>query len=275
MSKQTPESRHSKIRSQLVRFEIEALSTLLHFWAENRDDEQRPRAWRSRLPSFRVAVLKGLGEEVTRRGPRSHKIPPELVADERCVMLDMAQVICDECPEEDRHAIRKWLDSVEIPTTVDGCSSLTRSFPGPVQSLDSIARLLVGLRDPPASIAHEIVSRRLSVIRVETARKAPRVASKLDREQPRSRSQRVLASVLLDLCSYPPNAERLTLVARALDALCSSGYPPRMLYYLVQLAHKIPKEISIRLPPEQDIESLCAAVAGHHTSNRFGDLVKP
>ncbi len=228
-----------KVRDDLAAFELEALSLLLHMRAGQPPARNRREKWVDRLPGFRRAVYEGMHS-----GGRE-KVPREILKDDYVAVLPAVQWACALI----RKGRSKWSpEECFCQCFGDLEIEFCRPFPCPRSYVEEFEEA----QESPSDIAAELVGRRLGLSGEKVRKSRYR-----ERNLKGTSIQCVLASLFLDLASYPPDEERRATQALVLDTLFCTGYQTIKLYYLVQIAHCLDKPIAFAAPDNNEVRSLC------------------
>jgi hypothetical protein len=150
----------------------------------------------------------------------------------------------------------EWLKEARLPLKLSTGLVLRRPMPVPPDAIEEFARDLDGDKTP-SQLAEWVVARR----HLASEKSVQRQRLDESRFSP-TLPQQFLASVFLDTCSLGLTPSNLRLAERILEVLHKSGYPPIMAYYLVQIAHDLPRPTCCGLCAEADIENACKALRG-------------
>jgi len=257
------------LRSELIGFENEALSLLLHFWAEPLAVKRRARQWDKKLPKFRSAVIAGMKK-------RSHEIhiPHELIEPEYRHIYEMLKQLREECKGEEHTEIEKGIveECIQIPIRCDGQTyTFERPIPLMGKNVHSTLRQLLKRSKKLSEISHGVVGKRLKC-GPDKVRKA--TAKKLPKRFTTSRNQRLLISIFLDLCSVPKKDLRLDLLALILNTLFLTKCHVLVIYYLLQNAHKMKTKLFVGEYSTEQVEELCLFLSPESQVSEFKPFIR-
>ncbi len=247
-------SKHAGYRRSLAPLELEAAARLLSYWARPENIEKRPNIWSKRLPALRAMMQVGLEPDGSDSARTLEGIPHELVADEYAVVLRAVQWAKKELKAQPADVDGAWLLDISVPFKVREEICIHRQFPCPPERAEQIVEKLIDERS--SHVAHELTGLRLAEISESTVKKANAAAAEDRLRKKRTTAQRFLASVFLDFCSYSDQRSDMQVMCKILDELARSGYPPILLYYLVQVGQKSFEAITPKLIDENAIEGV-------------------
>jgi len=242
-----------KLNKKLISFELEALSLLLHYWAEPSAVKKRTANWPDKLPRFRSAVIAGMG-----RGTHEKRTPRELVDSEYKEIYQALKWLRTECEEYEFDELTAQIVRIHIPCEMLGERGLSfRPIPLMAKDVRKICRHLLERDKKLSEIAYEVVGKRLRC----SAKKVKEAAAKKSFKRFQiSKSQRLLISVFLDLCSLPEKELRFDLLARILNTLFLNKCHLLIIYYLLQTAHTIETKLFFGDYNFDDVEVLCESI---------------
>lgn len=244
--------------------EFLALAHLCDWWAmPSRRDRLSKNGWSVKLRAFRRAVIAGYRKR--------ESYPREFVYSEWTVAraaIDWVKSSGDR-PTGERDC-QEWLREVRVPMFTDRAGP-SRQLPWTDRTCRIVTESLDDRRSSRDSIAKRLLAERLlptrDAVKPSKGDRLKTIAGLITRaEQDKARrearmdqreTQRIAASVYLDLAIRWSNGERLQCQARLLDALVASAYPPIAVFYLIQSAQRVPLCRSIRTVAPKEILLLC------------------
>lgn len=244
-----------EVRQELVGFELEALSLLLHFWAEPVNVEKRKNEWEDKITAYRKAIIAG-----KRTGTR-RKLEPEIIqAEFACLKTAVEHVQSEREKKSGMFENERELAILQIPYRVDNVNKIFRPFPVPEGSLREIRNALINQSNDLNIVIYKIISKRFDV----NQKTIKGYINSPDKERVKlSKNQQLLASIFLDICSDSGNNDKWQkLRAKILYVLCHSKPECKLifLYYLVQTAHRLKKKIFVGEYESKMIHKLCNVV---------------
>jgi hypothetical protein len=249
-----------KLSEELIGFELEALSLLLHYWALPSVVKKRSANWKDKFPKFRSAVIAGMG-----KGFHEKLTPRELVFSEYKEIYESLKWLRKECENYEVGELATRLAEIPIlrELTYNRKSLFVdRPIPIAIQDTDKFCGNFIGPKKKELSeIAYEIVGKRLQC--------SPKKVkdSTLEKNFKRakvSKEQGLLISVFIDLCSLPEKDFRRDMLAKILNALFETKCHVLILWYLLRKAHAIKAKPDNKLfvgkHDFEKIEDLCRVI---------------
>ena len=240
----------------LAGLELEALSLLLHFWAEPDVVKKRGDQLGKKLSMFRSAVITGVG-----KGKHEKHIPRELVYSEYRTICEALKNLRKKAKKVNPTDYEQWLriEYVEHEVPYEG-QQLTFERPAPLcaENAGAVLKELLNGDKKLSELAHTIVGERLGCgdQKVKDA-----IEKKKKKRSSLSVAQRLLASAFLDICSMPEHTVRLDMLALLLNTLFWTECSVLVIYYLVQRSHfVVGKRLSVCDHDFEDLEQFCEAV---------------
>ena len=259
-------------RDDLLAFEFESLSLLLHFWAEKDfaglKEEEKERML-AKVPKFRDGVIAGLG-----KGGHELRIPRELVyADYKTVLHALRFLNGRYCNYDEYAKDKDRLQGVYIRyrlKKVCGKDPVERPIPVPMEDLDSTFEQLLDPETDKSRIAYNLAARRLSCKPSKIHRGGPKRGRIKTTD-----IHRYLISTFLDLCSIDnPCAEVRYTLATILQALFASGCHCLLLYYLILNSHKVTHQLFTGEYAMDELRNLCKTIIGENSEFSFLPFVR-
>jgi hypothetical protein len=248
-------------RQNLIGLELEALSILLHHWADPAIIEKREKEWDSKIPDFRSGVASGVVDS-----GELYKIEVEFIHNEVFWVRQAIEWTQLHRPVSD---VEKWLAEVNVQcsyrTKTKRYAKIHRPFPISKISLKEIAKVVSKKKKfvEPAIIRAAANRLGISEKTIKNAlagkrKKDSRALYKLSNEQS------LLVSLFLDVCSDSSDSIVLQNVrAKILKALYCSGCSILFIFYLVQTAHRLNSKIFLRDFDFSEIDKLCSDMPLH------------
>lgn len=160
--------------------------------------------------------------------------------------------------------------SCNIPARDGNTCMLRRPAPIPQFNQKKIAGDWISEAVHPSEIAEKVTAIRLSI----SGQTVKNCCAKVDRPHENTPAQRLLASLLIDVLSFPQKPDRYLLAARIQDALLLSGYHALQLYYLVNNSHKRREHLACACPDRKAVEAVCIAACGTFAVGPFTSVLR-
>jgi hypothetical protein len=254
-----------KLSEELIGFELEALSLLLHYWALPFVVKKRTANWKDKFPKFRSAVIAGMG-----KGFHEKLTPRELVFSEYKEIYESLKWLRKECENYKMSELASRLAEIPIirELTCNGKPFfIDRPIPVVIEDADKFCRKLLGRKKEKkelSDIAYEIVGKRLQC--------SPKKVKDSTLEENFKRAkvnkeQGFLISAFIDICSLPEKDFRRDMLAKILNALFETKCHVLILCYLLRKAHAIKTKPDNRLSVGEykfeQVEDLCRAMTAN------------
>ena len=256
-----------EINKKLAGFELEALSLLLHFWAEPKNIEKKEFQLEAKIKKLRAAVIAGIG-----KGNHEAHIPRELAYHEYKTIKFALQWLKTKCRKDGVDETLKNIEGIYIPHEVktrNGKYSMERSMPISLGDAPKIIKSLIGNSDDEkiSLLAHKIVAKRLGCSRQKIK---DATLAKNEKRIELNSFQQFLVSVFIDLCSEQGDNMQTETLAYILNVLFNLKTPILIIFYLVQRMHTIVgKQLFIGEYDLEDLKTNCELVCENYESLSF------
>lgn len=254
--------------SDLIGFELEALSLLLRLWATPETVKRRSANWEDKIPKLRSAIIAGMGT-----GVHEMRLPRELVAAEyrnahRAVKWLKKYCKAEEC---DARRLQRSLVAIRVPHEVEGLR-FERPAPIPHNCVKDICPKLAGKGSTPSEVSYWLVGQRL----VAGTKKVKIAAAKATPKRHRlSETQQLLIGVFLDLCSSARSDQVYGVLAKILNTLFRTQCHILVVYYLLQKAHTVVgKELFQGEYDLEKVRELCDMVCAERNLPEFQPFLR-